>query len=315
VLSTVLDNIAAAMIGGTILLSRYENDAPFRMLVGIICASNLGGAGSPVGDTTTVMMFVSNDPVVPTAQIFAAFVATIPAMILISLWAVRHDMKPQSAHPDVALLLHRADDAAPDTDAEMGEDDIVYLAVGEEQKRIQWRMVMALLAVPGLIIGNFLDQPGLGLWMGLGLGLLFGWTRISLLEIWKALPGTLFLCVLVATAELLPLEALKPQLEYLGRDTVAILMGLLSAWFDNIPLTAVCLQLKGFDWGLLAYSVGYGGSAMWFGSSAGVALGLLFKDVYNTKKWFSAFFVVTATYLAGAAVYLAVFRGAALLIA
>ena len=44
-----------------------------------------------------------------------------------------------------------------------------------------------------------------------------------------------------------------------------------SAVFDNIPLTALALKQGGYDWGFLAYAVGFGGSMIWFGSSAGVA--------------------------------------------
>ena len=49
-------------------------------------------------------------------------------------------------------------------------------------------------------------------------------------------------------------------------------LGFLSAVFDNIPLTMLALAQGGYDWGLLAYAVGFGGSMMWFGSSAGVAV-------------------------------------------
>jgi len=49
-------------------------------------------------------------------------------------------------------------------------------------------------------------------------------------------------------------------------------IGFLSAVFDNIPLTRLCLHQGHFDLGILAYSVGFGGSMIWFGSSAGVAI-------------------------------------------
>ena len=49
-------------------------------------------------------------------------------------------------------------------------------------------------------------------------------------------------------------------------------LGFISAVFDNIPLTALALKQGGYDWGMLAYAVGFGGSMIWFGSSAGVAL-------------------------------------------
>jgi hypothetical protein len=46
-------------------------------------------------------------------------------------------------------------------------------------------------------------------------------------------------------------------------------LGFLSAVFDNIPLTALALKQDGYDWGFLAFSVGFGGSMIWFGSSSG----------------------------------------------
>jgi len=42
--------------------------------------------------------------------------------------------------------------------------------------------------------------------------------------------------------------------------------------FDNIPLTRLALEQGGYDWAALAYAVGFGGSMLWFGSSAGVAV-------------------------------------------
>ena len=55
-------------------------------------------------------------------------------------------------------------------------------------------------------------------------------------------------------------------------------LGFVSAVFDNIPLTALALKQGGYDWGFLAYAVGFGGSMIWFGSSAGVALSNQFPE-------------------------------------
>jgi hypothetical protein len=48
----------------------------------------------------------------------------------------------------------------------------------------------------------------------------------------------------------------------------ALGLGFVSAVFDNIPLTALALKHGGYDWGFLAYAVGFAGSMIWFGSSA-----------------------------------------------
>jgi hypothetical protein len=55
--------------------------------------------------------------------------------------------------------------------------------------------------------------------------------------------------------------------------------------FDNIPLTALALKQGGYDWGFLAYAVGFGGSMIWFGSSAGVALSNLFPESKSALRW------------------------------
>ena len=65
----------------------------------------------------------------------------------------------------------------------------------------------------------------------------------------------------------------------------ALGLGVVSAFFDNIPLTALALKQGGYDWGFLAYCVGYGGSMLWFGSSAGVAISGLFPEAKSAKNW------------------------------
>ena len=55
--------------------------------------------------------------------------------------------------------------------------------------------------------------------------------------------------------------------------------------FDNIPLTALALEQGGYDWPLLAYAVGFGGSMIWFGSSAGVALVGSFPEGRSVTAW------------------------------
>ena len=60
---------------------------------------------------------------------------------------------------------------------------------------------------------------------------------------------------LVATASLMPVEE---YLQLHGLQPLSLV--LCSAVFDNIPLTKLCLEQGGYDWGVLAYAVGFGGS-------------------------------------------------------
>ena len=79
----------------------------------------------------------------------------------------------------------------------------------------------------------------------------------------------------------------------------AFILGFISAVFDNIPLTKLCLDQGHYDWGLLAFSVGFGGSMVWFGSSAGVALTNKFPEARNVTRWLQKGWHVVPAYIAG----------------
>jgi hypothetical protein len=76
--------------------------------------------------------------------------------------------------------------------------------------------------------------------------------------------------------------------------------------FDNIPLTALALKQGGYDWGYLAYAVGFGGSMLWFGSSAGVALSNLYPEAKSAVAWVRAGWYVAVAYVIGFALMLAI---------
>jgi Na+/H+ antiporter NhaD/arsenite permease-like protein len=83
-------------------------------------------------------------------------------------------------------------------------------------------------------------------------------------------------------------------------------LGFVSAIFDNIPLTKLALEQSGYDWGVLAYAVGFGGSMIWFGSSAGVALSNIYPDAKNTGAYLRHGWHVPLAYVIGFFIMLAV---------
>jgi hypothetical protein len=113
--------------------------------------------------------------------------------------------------------------------------------------------------------------------------------------------GALFLLALVMCASLMPVEAL-PRASW----ETTFSLGFISAVFDNIPLTALALQQGGYDWGLLAYAVGFGGSMVWFGSSAGVAVSNLFPEAKSAVAWLREAWWLPAAYVVGFFVMLGV---------
>ena len=95
VLSAFLDNIAAAMIGATVAGTVYRDKVHIGYLAAIVAASNAGGAGSVVGDTTTTMMWL--DGVSP-LEVLHAYVAAIAAFFVFAIPAARRQQR---------LLAHR----------------------------------------------------------------------------------------------------------------------------------------------------------------------------------------------------------------
>ena len=76
--------------------------------------------------------------------------------------------------------------------------------------------------------------------------------------------------------------------------------------FDNIPLTKLALEQGGYDWGVLAYAVGFGGSMIWFGSSAGVAVSNLFPEAKSVGQWLRQGWYVAVGYVVGFLVLMSV---------
>ena len=110
----------------------------------------------------------------------------------------------------------------------------------------------------------------------------------------ESLKGTLFLLFLVTTASMMPVETL-PAASW----QTAFGLGFVSAVFDNIPLTALALKQDGYDWGFLAFAVGYGGSMLWFGSSAGVALSNMYPEAKSAGRWLRHGWHVAVAYVVG----------------
>ncbi|HET9862544.1 MAG TPA: hypothetical protein VFP37_03815, partial [Steroidobacteraceae bacterium] len=90
VLSGFLDNIAAAIIGATVAGSVYRHRMHIGYLAAIVAASNAGGAGSVVGDTTTTMMWLDG---VPPLHVLHAYLAAIAAFLVFAIPASRLQQK------------------------------------------------------------------------------------------------------------------------------------------------------------------------------------------------------------------------------
>ena len=262
VLSAFLDNIAAAMIGGTIAMHVYKGHVDIGFLAAIVAASNAGGAGSVLGDTTTTMMWIDG---VSWLDVTHAFVAAVPALVFFGLVAAwqQHQHHPIQKDETPGVKLRPA------------------------------RLVAVGLILVGTIAANvLLDFPAAGVWIAIFLCAPFMKTDWKVVP--KSLKGSLFLVALVLCASLMPVEAL-PAASW----QTAFGLGFLSSVFDNIPLTKLALDQGGYDWGVLAYAVGFGGSMVWFGSSAGVAISNIFPRAKSVGTWLARGWHVVVGYVIG----------------
>ena len=262
IMSAFLDNIAAALIGGTIALVVFKNKVHIGYLAAIVAASNAGGAGSVVGDTTTTMMWIDG---VSAFNVLHAFIASIFAFIFFA-WFGSHQQDK----------FHRIVKDAP------------------KNIKIDWkRILVVILILIGAILSNVIyDMPALGVWIAIVIGTLI--IKVPWQEVPGAIKGTIFLLCLVMCASMMPVEEL-PDASWV----TAFSLGFLSSVFDNIPLTKLCLDQGHYDWGILAYAVGFGGSMVWFGSSAGVALTNKFPEGRNVFRWLRSGWHVAVAYVIG----------------
>lgn len=261
-LSSFLDNIAAALIGGTIALVVFRRKVHIGYIAAIVAASNAGGSGSVVGDTTTTMMWIDG---VAAFNVFHAYVAALAALLFFAWFASHQQDKYQRIQRDATISV-----------------------------KVDWVKVfnVALILI-GAIVSNVLyDMPALGVWIAILIGGIF--RPVPWKEIPSSLKGTVFLLCLVFSASMMPVEEL-PNASWI----TAFALGFLSSVFDNIPLTKLALDQGHYDWGMLAYSVGFGGSMIWFGSSAGVAITNKFPEGRNVFEWLKKGWHVTVAYVIG----------------
>ena len=273
VLSTFLDNIAAAIIGGVVARHVYPKGVTLAFLAAIVAAANAGGAGSAIGDTTTTMMWISG---VSPLELLPGFIGALGAFAVFAPLAAISQQKQSplaakmAAHPHIDWLRVA----------------IVFLVLGV----LVATNITINLAFSG--VEEMAPALGLGLWLALLATAPIRRPDWSVLR--EATKGALFLVSLVALASLMPVEQLPSP-----STSSTLGLGFLSAVFDNIPLTALALNQGGYDWALLAYAVGFGGSMVWFGSSAGVALTNLYPDARSVAGWLREGWFVPLAYLVG----------------
>ena len=311
-LSSGLDNLTTAIIMCALLrkILKKEED---RWLFGgfVIIAANAGGAWSPIGDVTTIMLWIGGQ--VTTLNIIkATFLASV-ANLLIPLLCVSYFLRK-----DKTAMIQYAEEEIKHGPATTSFERILLFIAG----------MLSLLSVP--VFKTLTHFPP---YMGILLALGVLWFLTELLHRKKeaetrygfSVAATLhridtptilfFLGILLAVASLETSGHLYLMANVLDQHFGNIylingVIGLLSAIVDNVPLVAACMGMYDLTtfppdhdfWELLAYSAGTGGSILIIGSAAGVAtMGLLKIDFLWYVKKISLY--ALAGYFGGIAVY------------
>ncbi len=272
-LSGFLDNIAAAMIGGAMAHQLFRAKVHIGYLAAIVAAANAGGAGSVVGDTTTTMMWIAG---VSPLQVVEAYAGAVIALIVFGIPAA----KLQQRH---SPMLDHANE----------HTHIDWIRLGIVGLILLFAMVTNLVVYAEYTdVADHFPFIGAAVWGAL---LITAGVRR---HDWEVLPGAfkgaVFLLSLVLCASMMPVEKLPVATWH-----TTFGLGFISSVFDNIPLTALALKQGGYDWGFLAYAVGFGGSIIWFGSSAGVALASMYPEARSVGLWLRHGWFIVVGYVAG----------------
>ncbi|MDQ5952837.1 MAG: hypothetical protein QG551_65 [Patescibacteria group bacterium] len=300
-LSSVLDNMTTAIVMSALLRKIIKDKSLLWTFAGtVIIAANAGGAWSPIGDVTTIMLWIGGQ--VTTLSIMkSTFIASLVCFIVPTVM--------------IARTLPKSIERVSTLENEFGDSDL-----SKTERSIVFLLGLAtLLGVP-----VFKSLTHLPPFMGvmLGLGILWVVTEImharhpkkderqhmsvsAILQKIDHASILFFLGILFAVAGLEEWGHLASVATFLDQNVgnvyaINSIIGVLSAVVDNVPLVAASMGMYPLSvyppdhifWSLLALCAGTGGSILIIGSAAGVAvMGILGIDFgwYLKKIAFPAF--------------------------
>lgn len=308
-LSAVLDNLTTTIVMISLLRKMIPDKQERLLFAGlIIIAANAGGAWSPIGDVTTTMLWIGGQ--ITTGVIIVNTIIPSLFCLLLPTFIISFKMKGQLKK-------------------ELKEPENHLATTGRDKVLVFWLGVGCLLFVP---VFKTITQlpPYMGILFGLGLMWLItemihsdkDEAEKGQLSVNHALrkidtPSVLFFLGILLSIAALQMTGILTDLAVWMNNTIGniqvitIMIGLLSAIVDNVPLVAAAQGMYSLDqyptdhyfWQFLAYCAGTGGSALIIGSAAGVAaMGLeKIEFIWYMKKitW-----LALLGYLTGAMVFI-----------
>jgi Na+/H+ antiporter NhaD/arsenite permease-like protein len=287
-LSAALDNMTTAIVMCALLRKLIKDKNDLWTMAGIVViAANAGGAWSPIGDVTTIMLWIGGQ--VTAANIVAKLILPSLVCLILPLIYFTFTFKGRIERPDA-----------------VSDNNVGHVAVPRNEQMLVF--IVGLIALLGVPVFKTLTHlpPYMGILLGLGILWIITElmhknkieTDMGHLKVTSVLrridvPSVLFfLGILTAVAGLQVAGHLTDAAHFLDANLGSIYMvngviGLLSAIVDNVPLVAAAMGMYPMTqfavdhpfWELLAYCAGTGGSILIIGSAAGVAsMGILGID-------------------------------------
>ena len=310
-LSSVLDNLTTTIVMISLmrkLLARHEDRLFFAGI--IVIAANSGGAWSPIGDVTTTMLWIGGQ-ITTLAIMKSVFIPSVLSMV-VPLAVTAYVLRGQ-----------------PVESPSRRENEHGLKTTEFERKLMFFLGIGILVAVPAFKTMTHLP-PFMGILFGLGILWLVGdlvhrhkdddrkqhLTLVHALSRIDMSSIVFFIGILLAVATLEHTHILGALAQWLdqtvGRqDVIVLIIGLVSAIVDNVPLVAASMGMYSLEqyptdhflWEFLAYCAGTGGSILIIGSAAGVAaMGLEKIHFFWYVKKISGLALIG--YFAGAGAYL-----------
>lgn len=311
-LSAILDNLTTTIVMISLMRKLLDNHEDRLFFAGIIViAANSGGAWSPIGDVTTTMLWIGGQ--ITSLAIIQGVLLPAVVSLLVPLAITAYSLRGREVV------------APPRIENGHGLNTTVF-----ERNLMFFMGLGVLVAVPAFKSITHLP-PFIGILFGLGILWLVGdlvhrhkedgtkqhLTLVHALSRIDMSSIVFFIGILLSVATLEHAHILTSLAKWLdetiGRqDVIVMIIGLVSAVVDNVPLVAASMGMYSltqyppdhFLWEFLAYCAGTGGSILIIGSAAGVAaMGIEKIHFFWYVKKISG--LALLGYFAGAAVYLA----------
>jgi len=314
-ISPIADNLTTALLMGAVVMAIGRDNTKFIALacINIVVAANAGGAFSPFGDITTLMVWQKGQ--VEFSQFFMIFIPSVFNWIVpagIMHFAISNE-QPESLDEEVSMKF--------------GAKRIILLFLATIVTAVSFHNFLHLPPASGMMLGlGYLgffsfyikrvehrlcdyDSP-LGICEGDNLVELFDmFKRIARAE-WDTL--LFFYGVILCVGGLAQFGYLAMVSSYLytgmGPTFANVMVGFLSAIVDNIPVMFAVLTMEPHmtlgQWLLVTLTAGVGGSLLSIGSAAGVALMGTARNIYTFSAHLKWSFAILLGYAASIIIHL-----------